>query len=264
MNNEPTLQELLACAVAAATAAGGHARENLARRGSAILNARHDVKLELDVECQRVAEEVLRLRFPDHAVMGEEDPADRPEELASGRLQWVIDPIDGTINFFHGLPHWCCSVAVRRDGASLAGAVYAPVMDELYTATTADPARLNGRPLRVSTQATAAAAILFTGLDKNSPPGAARYALFERLADAVQRPRFMGCAALDLCHVAAGRGDAYFETGVYVWDIAAAGLILQQAGGRAEVLQSLPGRHRIAFLGSNGLIHDELKRIIAG
>ena len=143
MNVEPTPQELLSCAVAAASAAGRHAYDNLSRRGSTLLNARHDVKLELDVECQRVAETVIRSRFPDHALLGEEDPEDRPEDLASGRLQWVIDPIDGTINFFHGLPHWCCSVAVRRGGDSLAGAVYAPVMDELYTATAAGPALLD-------------------------------------------------------------------------------------------------------------------------
>ena len=138
------------------------------RRRAALRTLKHDIKLELDVECQRIAEDTIRRRFPAHAILGEEDAAASKTPPPPSMFQWIIDPIDGTVNFSHGLPWWCCSIAVRHGGQVLAGAVYAPQIGELYTATDESPARLNGSPLRVS------------ACSRRCPPGSRRRAFLDR------------------------------------------------------------------------------------
>ena len=252
--------ELLSCAMEAAMAAGQHARRNWRRRTEAISLSPHDVKLKLDIECQERATATIRRRFPKHAVLGEETPSAGPSGHAS-RWLWIIDPIDGTVNFSHGLPLWCCSVAVRRAGATIAGAVYAPLLGELYAAGPDSPATLNGVRIKVSDVSSVERALVLTGLDKKAQPGKKPFAFFERISQTVQRTRVLGSAALDICQVACGRADGYFETGIYLWDIAAADLIVRSAGGRAETLQTFEG-HRLSFAASNGRIHSELKRLV--
>lgn len=259
----PTSDRLLEIACAAARAAGRHAHAQSARRRETIATFAHDVKLALDVECQAIAEREIRAAFPTHAFLGEEsDGATAIATLPSDQCVWVVDPIDGTVNFSHGFPRWCCSVAVRAGARTLAGAVYAPETDHLYTATDDGPATRNGRRLRVSPTVTPADALVLTGIDKNVRPGLAPLALFERLSSAVRKARITGSAALDLCSVAAGEADGYFETGIYLWDIAAAGLIIERAGGRCEVLLD-HGGHRMAYLADNGHLHDTLRGLIA-
>lgn len=162
--------ELLPCAMEAAMAAGQHARRNWRRRTEAISLSPHDVKLKLDIECQERATATIRRRFPKHAVLGEETPSAGPSGHAS-RWLWIIDPIDGTVNFSHGLPLWCCSVAVRRAGATIAGAVYAPLLGELYAAGPDSPATLNGVRIKVSDVSSVERALVLTGLDKKAQPG---------------------------------------------------------------------------------------------
>jgi len=256
----PRLSELLICAIEATRFAGHHALANIRRRQEVVSRARHDVKLQLDVECQAEAESFIRRQYPHHVIMGEESQA---SPQAGNQLEWVIDPIDGTVNFSHGLPFWCCSIAVRHQGKSLAGAVYAPELDELYTASLEAPAQCNGRPIRVSSCNTLADAIVLTGMDKTNDPNIPPLELFRTIAAHTQKARILGSAALDMCHVAAGRAEAYFESGVYVWDVAAAGLICEQAGGQSELLRPLPD-HRIQFLSTNRLIHAPLKDLIEG
>lgn len=256
MNNA----DLLDCAIAAARAAGTHAFRNFERRTDAVRRFRHDVKLRLDIECQAVAEEVIRSRYPEHAVLGEEDEAARPAGPA-GELEWVIDPIDGTVNFSHGFPQWCCSVAVRRGETVLAGAVFAPMLNDLYSATADGPALLNGQPIRVSDVDSLAAALVMTGLDKHPDMNLPPLSIFQALAENTQKARIMGSAALDLCLVARGAADGYFETGIYLWDVAAAGLIVQRAGGMAERLCQLPD-NRIRYLASNGRLQSALREVI--
>jgi myo-inositol-1(or 4)-monophosphatase len=260
MDSTPDTDRLLACCIEAATTAGRHALANHGRRQDALSTDRHDVKLRLDVECQAIAEKVVTARFPAHAILGEESATDIAGP-APGACEWIIDPIDGTVNFSHGLPQWCCSVAVRRDGRTLAGAVYAPVFDELYTASAGGPATCNGTVLAVSATDSLAAAIVHTGLDKNVAPELPPLEIFKRIAGAVQRPRIMGSAALDICYVAAGKADAYFESGIYIWDLAAAALIVEQAGGKAEILVRQADR-RLCFAASNGRLHDAFKRVL--
>ena len=256
-------KNLLACAVDAVRVAGQHALDNIDRRTDAVEVSVHDVKLALDIECQAKAEAVIRGYFPDHSILGEEDAALDAAPGGSSEYEWVVDPIDGTVNFSHGMRRWACSIGVRRDGTTLAGAVYAPETDELYTATLDTAAQCNGKEIKVSQTNRAARSIVFTGLDKKVNASLPPFEIFRSIAANVQRPRVMGCASLDMCHVAAGYGDAYFESGIYIWDVIAAALIVTRAGGKAELL-SEKDDGRLMFLASNGLVHEEMRELVAG
>jgi len=234
---------LLEAAIAAAECGGTHAMRNLDRRRNAVQTFAHDIKLELDVECQQQIEALLRERFPDHHYLGEEDAALEVKPVATtGEVfgyEWIIDPIDGTVNFANGLPTWCCSVAVREtaSGIARAAAVYAPMLQALYSASREGPACKNGQPIHVSTCPELAQGIVMTGMDKNLEPGLPPLTYFRHIAAATRKARINGSAALDLCWVAEGAADGYFEGCIYLWDIAAAGLITERAGGQTEVLK---------------------------
>jgi len=247
--------------VLAARTAGNHAMRNIARRNEVAKRFKHDVKLRLDAECQVKVEEVIRRKFPAHAILGEEDAEDRAKSKGTSEFEWVIDPIDGTVNCSHGLPFWCSSVAVRRGAKFLAGAIYSPALRELYTACVGKPACLNGKPIHVSTIGKLAESIVFTGLDKNIHKNIAPFEIFERIAGNTQKARITGSAALDICRVACGQAEAYFESGIYIWDIAAAGLIVQQAGGRIELL-ARQDNHRLCFIATNGKVHNAMKKLV--
>jgi myo-inositol-1(or 4)-monophosphatase len=256
---DPSPSDLLACAVAAARTAGQHAVRNEHRRGEVAQAFAHDVKLNLDTECQIKAEDVIRGAFPHHAILGEEGAT---EGSASGPL-WIIDPIDGTVNFSHGLTYWCSSIAVQVDGRIVAGAVYAPAMNELYTAAAGQPALCNDKPIRVSGVSELSGVLALTGLEKTLDAHLGSLSVTREVSLKVQKIRLFGAAALDICHVACGRVDAFFESGVYLWDVAAAGLIAEQAGGRAEHLKEL-GPWRTRYLATNGRIHEPLKALVEG
>ncbi|MDI6774241.1 MAG: inositol monophosphatase [Verrucomicrobiota bacterium] len=246
---------LLQCAIAAAKAAGAHAFRNTHRRLETFREDRHDVKLELDRECQRAAEAA----YPRHDVLGEESEqsAARPRS----EFQWIIDPIDGTVNYHHGLRYWAASVAARRRREVVAGAVCAPALDELYQASVGAPALPNGKRIRISRVKSLAGAVVLTGMDKNLTSGSPPLTLFSRVALRAQKARILGSAALDLCQVARGAADGYIETGIYLWDVAATGLIVRQAGGRAETLWSDKAGYALACFASNGRIHAEPRKL---
>ncbi len=248
--------DLLACAVDAVQVATRHAMDNISRRTETVKLAAHDVKLRLDIECQAKAEAIINKHFPSHMTLGEEDVFS--EKHCADDYEWVIDPIDGTVNFSHSIPYWGCSIAVQRNGKTLAGAVFAPEVDTLCTATIDSESLCNGSPIEVSTTASLAESIIYTGADQNVGSELSPYSFFNKIAEKCQRPRTMGCASLDLCRVALGEGDGYFEAGIYIWDIIAAGLIVRQAGGAAEVMGNGEDG-RLLFLGTNGLIQEELK-----
>ena len=255
----PSATILLAVAQQAARRAGEHVLAHLGRRLDTHKILRHDIKHKLDQEAQDVATSTIRAAFPDHAILGEET-ADAI--LPDTEVRWVIDPIDGTINFTHGLPLWCCSVAAQIHGQSVAGAVFAPELGLLFTAQAGGSARCNDQPLRVSDTARLDQALIHTGADKNEP-GTGSFRFLNRISEVAQRPRVMGSAALDICWVAAGKTDGYFEPGVFIWDVAAAGLILECAGGRCEVLRHAPG-YKMAVLATNGRLHEPLRDVLAG
>lgn len=219
----------------------------------------HDVKLKLDVECQAIAERTILQAFPGHAILGEETAGDAAPTHSP--YVWIIDPIDGTVNFSHGLPFWCCSVAVQYQGRTVAGAVYGPALKELFTATVDGPARCNGRRLRVSETRRFDAAMVLTGLDQKLTRHMPRLGVFQAIAENARKARVMGAAALDICRVAAGQADGYFESGIYTWDVSAAGLVVERAGGKTESLAAM-GPHRMMFMATNGRIHRTMKRLI--
>lgn len=254
--NQESHAELLRLAVEAARTAGAHALNNTARRNDVVALTAHDVKLQLDVECQKIAESIISRRFPEHGFIGEENGVAQP--LPGKGYHWIVDPIDGTVNFNFGFSYWCCSVAVMHDTAVVAGAVFAPEIDELYTATVDEAAHLNGRPIRVSDRTDIAQALMYMGTGGNNPDMPAAFKRMQAVSERVRKIRIMGSAALDICRVARGQGDGYFEDGVYLWDTAAAGLILRQAGGRTEDLTTHPTL-RQRYLATNGHTHEALR-----
>jgi myo-inositol-1(or 4)-monophosphatase len=224
---EISLTHLLDVAICAAEAAGQHALNNKHRRHMVTETFTHDIKLALDLECQQAAEKLIASEFPDHDILGEEDSHQNHNAV----YEWVIDPIDGTLNFSQGFPYWCCSVAVRRDQKVLAGCVYAPEFGDFYTAHIEEPAKLNGHPIRVSEVTQLPNAVILTGLSKTfEQTRKAHFEVFHMLAHNTRKVRIHGAAALDLCHIAAGTSDGFYESGIYLWDFAAAGLIAEQAG----------------------------------
>jgi len=256
--NGPSTHDLLACAVEAVQAAGAHARAHEGRRGEALQRTAHDVKLALDHECQHRMEEVIQAAYPRHHILGEEGGGrgDASQPL------WILDPIDGTVNFSHGLPYWCHSAAIQVDGRTVAGAVLAPVYGELYTAQADGPALCNGRPLQVSTVDRLGQAMVLTGMEKNFDQHSQSLDVTRGVALQVQKMRLLGAAALDLCQIASGRADLFFESGLHVWDVAAAELIIQRAGGRTEILARL-NDVRFRYFASNGALYQPFRDLLA-
>ncbi|MBM4152459.1 MAG: inositol monophosphatase [Kiritimatiellaceae bacterium] len=249
--NTPSNQDLLNVCIEAAKTAGNHALKNIHRREEIFQQFAHDIKLVMDSECQQVAEQIIHSHFPDHAILGEEG-----EISASHELEWVIDPIDGTANYTRDFPFWCCSVAVRRNQEVLAGCVFIPNFNECYTATIDGTACCNGTPIHASSVQTLDKATFFTGLTKDIDPRS--IAFFSDIAPRVSKIRMLGSAAIDLCHVACGRSDGYFEAGLYVWDIAAAGLIARRAGAISTTWPR-EEKHHMSFLCTTPAIHAALR-----
>jgi myo-inositol-1(or 4)-monophosphatase len=223
-----------------------------------------DLVTEIDLECERMCRQVLGERFPDHDILAEEfggAPAGQPKS----RYQWVFDPVDGTTNYAHGLPIFCASLGLEIDGRREVAAVYDPSRKELFTAERGEGAYLNGRRLAVSNATTLLDSLLVTGfpydMHKQGPDLIALFAAFMQRARAVRR---LGSAALDLCYVAAGRFDAFWEQHLKPWDVAAGALIVEEAGGRVTGMDGTPFDPAAAHLvASNGQIHEQVLAVIA-
>lgn len=222
-----------------------------------------DLVTEIDLAIEREFRAMIAERFPDHEVLGEEfgQSGDR------GRVPeycWVFDPIDGTTNYAHGLPIFCSSLALEIDGVPVVAAIYDPSRKELFTAERGQGARLNGEPLRVSPADTLIDSLLVTGFhyDVQKDPGKVieLFAAFISRARAVRR---LGSAALDLCYVAAGRFDGFWEKKLQPWDVAAGALIVAEAGGQVTAMSGAPYASREgSVLATNGRIHAEMLEII--
>lgn len=257
--SSPQLTRALQTAIRAARAAGLLLRKNLMAAKKVNSSEHRDIKLELDVRCQKLIERTLRRDFPGIAVLGEEGVVGEP--LTTDR--WVVDPIDGTVNFTYGIPHACISIALQQQGAPAAsshpdarfltmlGVVYDPFADELFTALRGKAARLNGRPIRASQRTRLEESIVSVGFAKSSATLEGMLPGFNDLVHRVRKIRIMGSAALSLVYVAAGRFDAYLENGIRLWDIAAGGLILECAGGDFRC-EAIAGDHTYRLAASNG------------
>lgn len=240
-------------------------RDNLRKTKKVNLATQHDIKLELDVRCQKRIEKTLRAAFPKIPILGEEGILGDP----NAPTRWVVDPIDGTVNFTYGLPHACVSIALQQkvppgrnggDGGfeSVVGVVYDPFTNEMWTAIKGQPARLNGTPIRVSDRAKLNEAIVAIGFAKERSTLGRMLPILNDLIPRIRKVRIMGAAALSLVYVASGRMDAYVEFGLRLWDIAAGGLILECAGGEFW-REPVKGEYRYQILATNGRIHRALR-----
>jgi myo-inositol-1(or 4)-monophosphatase len=246
---------LLATAVEAALAAGRLQRQHFRSPLDVQKKGAIDLVTEIDIAVERDFRRLIGERFPDHAVMGEEGGLAGGREGASHR--WIIDPIDGTTNYAHGLALFCVSIALEVDGETVLGVIFDPMAEELFTAERGEGARLNGRRIHVSDCRSLTDALVCTGFPYSvrEKPGhlIAGFAEFMRLSRAVRR---LGSAALDLCYTAAGRFDAFYEESLHAWDIAAGALLVEEAGGRVTGVMGAPfsphGGHIVA---SNGHLH---------
>jgi len=229
------------------------------RRGDASLKDgnRRDLVSQADLD----AEAYIKAQIPDSDdLLTEESPA----RDHGSRRQWIVDPLDGTVNFLHGIPFWGVSIAVLEDGEFLAGVIHAPALEQTFTAERGKGAHLNGERIDVSTTAALGDSIVATGFAyaRNELPDH-NIDNFEKVCRAAAGVRRMGAAALDLAYTACGRLDGFWELHLNPWDVAAGILLVREAGGTVtdfsggeDAVRMLHGRNLIA---SNGRIHDELR-----
>ena len=217
---------------------------------------------EADHESERVIFEVIRKQFPDHFLLSEETG----EIATDSAFKWIIDPIDGTVNFANSIPLCCVSIGIEKDGNMIMGAVYNPFMNEFFFAEKGKGATLNDKFIKVSAQSEVAKSCIVTGfpytyLDTENGP----LQIFEQFIRAGVPVRRLGSAAIDLCWVAAGRFDGFYEHKLEAWDSAAGFLIVEEAGGKVT---DYSGKHYSPYqhgiVASNGFIHDEFVQAVNG
>jgi myo-inositol-1(or 4)-monophosphatase len=271
MTTMATVSELLEVAVAAARAGGAVLIEGLRRPKRVELKSeRASIVTWADVTAQAGILEVIRERFPGHAVLAEEDDAGGAAvgtAAAEPRITWLVDPLDGTSNYAHGVPFACTSVAVRDAEGLAAGAIFDPFREELFTAARGGGAWLGNESLAVSAVDSPARALVCTGIQSDDPDA---IAAFGRRIVALSREcrgvRCVGSPALCLAYVAAGRIDAFLERdATFAWDVGAGALLITEAGGRIEDLDGGPlnlGPGLANVLASNGGIHGALTGIV--
>lgn len=220
---------------------------------------RSNLVTDADTQSEELIRAAIARRFPDDAVLGEEEGL-----RGKSSARWIIDPLDGTTNFTHGYPFFSVSIAFETDGAVVLGVVYDPMRDELFVAQRGEPSRCNGGAINVSKTAQLRDGLLVTGFPPFGGGEPPNLAPFEELMVSGQALRRDGSAALDLCYVAAGRFDGFWEPDLHAWDIAAGALIVEQAGGRVSDYRggplALDGGQIVA---SNGLIHDEMISVLS-
>jgi myo-inositol-1(or 4)-monophosphatase len=217
-----------------------------------------DLVTEVDAEAEQVIRNELLGSFPTHAMLAEEGG----ELAGEADARWIVDPLDGTTNYAHGLSIFCVSIALERAGEVVLGVVHDPMGEETFIAERGRGATLNGDPINVSDTGELIRALIATGLpyDRAEMPEALE--LFGRFAATTRGMRRLGSTALDLCYVAAGRLEGYYERGIWPWDLAAGSVILEEAGGRLTNYRGdkldLAGREIVA---SNGRLHSAMTRL---
>jgi myo-inositol-1(or 4)-monophosphatase len=244
-------------AVDAARAAGHLLQSQLVgTRRIAFKGSPTNLVTEMDRRSEALILDALTGAFPDDAVLAEESGR---HPGTSGR-RWIVDPLDGTTNYAHGVPIFAVSIALETGGSVQLGVIYDPNLEELYVAERGAGAWLNDQPLGVSAIATLDESLLTTGfpydIRMNDDNNLREYAMFARRAQAVRR---LGSAVLDLAWVAAGRYDGFWELSLGPWDVAAGALLVQEAGGRVTGIDGAPlDLDRPTLIASNGRIHDAL------
>ena len=238
----------LRAAEVAAMKAGAFLREHFYNAKLVDEALQHDLKLRLDKECQQLIADYLLAAFPQSMILGEEGNAGCDQT----DFCWIVDPIDGTVNYFYGIPIFCVSIALQHQGRAVMGCVYDPMQKECFSAIVGQVPTLNGRPLAVSSRSRMAEAVMFIGHGTHDGSGEAGIRRFAHISRQVRKLRILGSAALSICYIAAGRFDAYVEERICLWDFAAARVILEAAGGIVEFTPGAGDAVRGSILAWNG------------
>lgn len=255
------MEKFFSVALQAIEAAGSLIQETWQQAKQIHYKSAIDLVTTVDRQAEERIVHLLQKHFPDHSILAEEETTiDNPQSS----YRWIIDPLDGTTNFAHAYPHFCVSIALEREGDLALGLVYDPLREELFKAVKGQGASLNGNPIQTSKVAQLETALLATGFPYDRRENAAFYlSYFKAFMLHSQGVRRNGSAALDLCYLACGRLDGFWELKLRPWDTAAGSLIVREAGGTLTDFSgnefSIRGEET---LGSNGLIHDEMLRIV--
>src|SRR5436305_6504192 len=248
------MKHYLDAAENAARAAGESLRKNCHRSQHVNVAEAHDIKLAIDVETQELITKALLTQFPEHALYGEEGIVGDQ----SSEHQWVVETLDGSMNYFYGIPHFCISIALRYRGEIIVGVIYDPIREEMWTGQKGESPRLNGHHFRVSERADLAEAVISVGLSKTDETIEAGLPLLQRMIHRVRKCRLLGSAALDMAYVACGRLDDYIERGISLWDIAAGWLLIETAGGTVDLRPREDMKDKYRIVASNGAINLKL------
>lgn len=247
----------LRAAIDAAEEAAAIHRRNLGAPGDIAYKARSDLVTAVDEEAERVVTDLLNDQFPDHVLLGEESGQD-----GEGTHRWIVDPLDGTTNYCHGIPHYGVSIAFERRGVIEAGVVHHTPTGETYAALRDEGAYWDGTRFDVSSTDTLSESLLGTGFAPGTKPDEQ---LFDILGSVVQTShgvRRFGSATFELISVANGTLDGYYRTGLAPWDTAAALLIVEEAGGMVTDFRGSNVNRRETILATNGEIHGEIEELI--
>ena len=254
------MREMVGIAIEAAKAAGKILKENLGKSIEISFKGEINLVTDIDLKSEKTIVQIIRNKYPDHQILTEEGEGQK----GTSSHKWIIDPLDGTTNYAHGYPCFCVSIAFEKNGDILLGVIYDPVLDELFTAEKGDGACLNGREIRVSSTDKLIHSMLATGfpydLRESQNNNLVHFNNFIMSAQAIRRA---GSAALDLCYVAMGRFDGFWELKLSPWDVAAGSLIVREAGG---IVSDFKGGafdiYSKEILASNGKIHDGMVEVL--
>lgn len=249
-----TYYKELQCARTAALAAGELLRNHAGQSELIVDNIEsHDIKLELDRRSQELIESILNKSFPNYAIYGEEGCSGDP----LSEYRWVLDPIDGTVNFFYGIPHFSISIALQKAKKTIVGVIYDPMRNELWEAIRGDLVTLNGKAITVSKRTHLSDAVLSIGMSKAASGVEKALPRLIEMMKKARKCRIMGSATLDVAYVATGRLDAYIEGEISLWDIAAGALMVEMAGGFIDLRPHPTQADKFSIVASSGNIHFE-------
>ncbi len=255
------MTEALQTAIEAALAAGTILKERRDNFGPIKYKSEIDPVTEVDLACEKKIIDIISTRYPDHGFLAEE--SNKSRNLSSPH-KWIIDPLDGTVNFAHGYPCYCTSIGLESNGQIALGVIYNPSLDELFVAEKGKGAFLNSKPIKVSGISDLKRSMLVTGFaydvghaENNNLD---HFENFIKSCQAVRRP---GSAALDLCYTAMGRFEGFWEIKLHPWDMAAGKLLLEEAGGKLSLLDGSDfDIYQRQVLATNGLVHNAMLEIL--